>query len=168
MAVVPVPRTWAVGDTVTNTMMNTEVRDAALYFLDQQAQMQYLSYVPTIINDTPATGTATWFTVGNLVVPSWATRARVQTNVTGAFTTEVGIVVTFAVKIGATSPVLSGRRILDPGTVSSRFTIAQADAYSGLTAGTQAVTVAVTFVAGTGVYRLDSLSYETLSATFLP
>ena len=158
-----IPRVWVNGVFANATMMN-EISDALAAVA---AADQVLLFTPVANNDTPGAGTATWFTLGNVTVPSWATQAVVTYSINGIFNGVIGTNASQILKIGAASGAVS-KRIIDPGVINQRFNIAVADIVTGLAAGVQSVTMASTYTGGGGFYRIDTFSYVTARFTFQP
>jgi hypothetical protein len=95
---------------------------------------------------TPGSGTATWVTMGNVTVPTWATKARVCLSMTGirANTNPTGA--DLAVKIGSSTGTT--KRISLTDTVN-RGQAGFNDQLTSVPTGSQSVTVQATFGAGT-------------------
>jgi hypothetical protein len=130
------------------------------------AASQTLLYTPVSNNDTPTSGTATWFTMGNITVPTWATKCIVAYSVNGIITVATSINCTSVMKVGGVAGAVS-KRIMDLGTTAGRFTFSGQDRFTGLSAGSQSVTVSATWNAGTAnSYRLDTSSYVTAQFGF--
>jgi len=95
---------------------------------------------------SPGAGTATWVTLGNVTVPTWATRARISlilTAISGSATTAQADLV---VKIGTATG--ASRRLAAPG-VTTRFDKPINDLLTSVPTGSQSVLVQATFVSGT-------------------
>ena len=158
-----IPRVWVNGVFANATMMN-EISDALAAVA---AADHVLLFTPVANNDTPGAGTATWFTLGNVTVPSWATTCQVVYSIVGVFNGAIGTNASHVVKIGTVSGAVS-KRVIDPGVINQRFPITVADQVAGLTPGVQSVTVASTYTGGGGFYRIDTFSYVSAAFTFLP
>jgi hypothetical protein len=130
---------------------------------------QSLLYTPGGNTDTPTSGTATWFTMGNITVPTWATKCIVTYSITGIITLATSINCTAIFKVGSVSGSLGSKRICDNGTTSGRYSYTVTDLLTGLSTGSQSVTVSATWVAGTAnSYRLDTTSHVTAVFRFQP
>jgi hypothetical protein len=159
------PRTWVAGETVTAAIMNTHVRDNLNALANDS--WQYLSYVPGGNNDTSASTTVTWFTMGNITVPAWATSCSVHWDITGTIVVATGINCTCAIKIGSAAG--ASKRILDNNSPAVRFGWGFNDKVTSPPSGSQSVTMSATWVTGTAnVYRLDTNSYVTAAFEFHP
>lgn len=116
--------------------------------------------------DTPTSGTATWLTLGNITVPAWATKVLVTYSINGFYATGAGGGNASAVvKIGSTAGAVS-RRIVGEAGPSLRMNLTVTDLISAPAAGSNSVTIASTFTAGT-VYRHDTQSTTTASFIFI-
>lgn len=149
----------AVGDTGTASWA-----DSVANILN--GQLTALSHVPAGNEDTPGAGTATWFSWGNVTVPTWASNAVVIWSLAAYNTGSASaLAVTAGVKIGSAAGPTS--RLPGSGATVD-MTPTYIDTITGLATGTQAVTVSATFVSGTGVFRLDTNDRVTALVIFLP
>ena len=113
---------------------------------DQINQMRtYITYTGAA-EVTPGAGTATWVTMGNVTVPTWATRARCSISIKSAVASAAGVSMGPAIKIGTSTGVV--QRITAPAT-GRQPTIGWNDLLTSVPTGSQSVTIPVTFVLGT-------------------
>lgn len=119
---------------------------------------QVLSFIPSGNLDTSASTTATWFTVGALSVPSWATIGYVDLTMEGPFDTVSTNNCTWQIKIGSIGGAVN-RRLFVPVAANGRApSINRKDAVTGLTpSSTPNLIVAASFVSGS-VARVDTQS----------
>jgi hypothetical protein len=130
----------ATGDTATAAWADSVA--------DQINQMHaFMTFVPGATFTTPASGTATWVTMGNVTVPAWATRARVSLTVTGIKANVTTAAVLVAVKIGSSTGV--GKLFATPTVTNPRIQGALNDLLTSVPTGSQSVTVQATFVSDT-------------------
>jgi len=128
----------AVGDTFTAAVEN----DIA----NQINQMRtYITYTGAA-EVTPGAGTATWVTMGNVTVPTWATKARCSISINSAVASAAAAAIGPAIKIGTSTGVV--QRITAPAT-GRQGSIAWNDLLTSVPTGSQSVTIPVTFVSGT-------------------
>jgi hypothetical protein len=121
-----------------------------------------------VLNAVPGTystsaGTATWVTIGTATVPPWATKARVTWGVSGyAASTTSALNVTCAVKIGT----VAGTSMRMPGSTvtTTNNTIGASELLTGISTGSQSVTITATFVGGTGSFgtTVDTRIYASI------
>lgn len=136
------------------------------HWVSSQGYKQQLAFVPAGNTDTVTSSSGTWITMGNITVPPWATRCAIQINYGGMFDTGTTCNVTLTPKIGSAAG--NARRLLGPGISSQRWHQPVADIItSGLSSGSQSVTVLATFTAGSAV-RADVSSFFTALFDFLP
>lgn len=129
--------------------------------------VQELNFTPGGNLDTPGAGTATWMTLGNVTVPAWATRAVVNYAINGAMCPSgADPNVSYQFKIGAVGG--ADRRLLGCAVTSQRFYQGRSDLLTGLSSGSQSVTIASTWTSGATVFRVDANSTITASFHFLP
>jgi hypothetical protein len=133
-------------------------------FFNDTNTVQDLLFAPGGNTDTAA-GTNTWLTLGNVTVPVWATQCSVGYTLNGIYDTGTAGNVTAVVKIGSAAGGVS-KRILGPGIASQRFYVPVRDRVTGLSTGSQSVTINTTQT--TGTYRADTQAFVTASFTFLP
>ena len=103
-------------------------------------------------------GTATWVTMGNVTVPTWATKARVSLSMAGITNSASNAAIDVAVKIGTSTGGLwrvqtiqtTGR--LDVGAFNSLLT--------SVPTGSQSVTVQATFGAGSYTAPSTACSFD--------
>lgn len=115
---------------------------------DVANQINQMRAFMTLVNPnaaSPASGTATWVTMGNITVPTWATRARVSLAMTGVAASTSNTGVDVAVKIGSSTGAL-WRFTADDSTTRHQCTIN--DLLTSVPTGSQSVTVQATFSAG--------------------
>jgi hypothetical protein len=127
--------------------------------------VQDLLYTQSGGNIDTAAGTNTWLTLGNVTVPAWATNVSVDYTLNGIYDTGTTGSVTAVVKVGTAAGGVS-RRILGPGVANQRFHVPVRDRVTGLSSGSQSVTINTTQSAGT--YRFDTTAFATATFTFLP
>jgi hypothetical protein len=125
---------------------------------------QTLLFAPGANADTPGSGTATWVTLGNVTVPLWATQCFVTYTMNGIFDTGTTASVTVVMKIGSVSGSVT-KRLLSPGVATQRFHQPITDVLTGLSTGSQSVTLSAGFGAGT-VVRADATSFFTALFAF--
>jgi hypothetical protein len=110
----------------------------------------------TLTNQTATTtgsGTATWVTMGNVTVPTWASKGRIQLNITGLAGSTTTAAVGLAVKIGTSTGV--SKRCTAPGT-TSRAAWSISDLLTAVPTGSQSVTIVATFISGTFSVAADA------------
>jgi hypothetical protein len=95
---------------------------------------------------TPASGTATWVSFANITVPSWATKARISLTINSCNAVAAGAGVNLAVKIGSVS---NAAKRFTAQNIGRQATLAVNDLLTGLTSGSQTLTVQATFVTST-------------------
>ena len=156
------PTSPAVGDQSTAAWAT----DIALDVIDLATTNQVLLFTPGGNTDTPGAGTATWVTLGNITVPTWATKCNVVYTMNGVFDTGTTSSVTGVMKIGSVAGAAS-KRISAPGVANQRFHQPIVDRLTGLSTGSQSVTISATFTAGS-VIRADTTSFFTALFTFQP
>lgn len=128
----------------------------------------HLVFSPAGNLDTPAAGTATWMTLGNITVPAWATSADVVYAINGLYEITAAVNVSVVMKIGTVAGAVS-KRILTPGYVAgTRTNLPIMDTFTGLTGGVKSVTLSAAWVAGTGKDRVDASSYVTALFAWRP
>jgi hypothetical protein len=125
-----------------------------------------IQFVPAGNTDTPLAGSATWITLGNVTVPTWATQAIVGYNVYGILVIATGMSVAAQIKVGTAAG--TNKRILDHGSTAGRFSIPIVDKVTGLSTGVQSVTLFATWTSGASPYRVDVNSFITAEITWLP
>jgi len=101
---------------------------------------------------TPGAGTATWVTMGNVTVPTWATRGRVCLAMSGLSGSAAGSNADVAVKIGTSTGV--AHRITAQ-VITTRFGVGFNDLLTSVPTGSQSVIVQASFV-GTGTIAAPS------------
>jgi hypothetical protein len=149
MATIPSP---AVGDTAT-----AAYADAVALQLNTPEQT--LLFTPGGNTDTPGAGTATWVTLGNITVPTWASTCFVTYTMNGIYDTGTTSNVAVVMKVGSISGAVN-KRILGVSISGQRLHIPIADQFTGLSTGSQSVTLSATFTSGT-VVRADATSFFT-------
>jgi hypothetical protein len=156
------PTSPAVGDQSTAAWAT----DIALDVIDLATTNQVLLFTPGGNTDTPGAGTATWVTLGNVTVPTWASTCNVVYTCNGIYDTGTTSVVSAVIKIGSRSGAVS-KRILTPDVANQRFHMPIVDRLTGLSTGSQSVTISATFTSGS-VVRADTTSFFTALFTFQP
>lgn len=152
--------TPAVGDTGTAAWA-----DSVANFANA---IQSLTFIPGGNLDTPAAGTATWMTLGNVTVPTWANTAVVIWSLASYSTgSTAALSVTAGIKVGSAAGPTSSLPSA-PGTANVGMSPVYVDTLTGLSSGTQSVTVSATFVSGTGTFRVDTNDRITALIIFLP
>jgi hypothetical protein len=124
----------AVGDTFTAAVEN-----------DIANQLNQMHAFMTLINpntSTAGSGTATWVTMGNVTVPTWATKGRVCLAITG-FSGTAANASDIAVKIGTSTG--QANRITSAVT-TTRQAFPLNDLLTSVPTGSQSVTVQSTFL----------------------
>jgi hypothetical protein len=138
MGAVAVP---AVGDT-----------GVASYADDVANQINQMHAFMTLVNpnvNSPGAGTATWVTMGNITVPTWATRGRVSLTANGCSAASLPAAADIAVKIGSSTGAAK-RWTATVAVGTSRLpTLGLNDLLTSVPTGSQSVTVQATFAAGT-------------------
>jgi hypothetical protein len=155
------PTIPAVGDQATAAWADEVAGD--ITSLAGEASPAPLQFTPGSNTDTVA-GTNTWITLGNITVPTWATKCNVLYTFNGPYDTGTTGNVTAVLKVGSAGGLT--KRILSPGVANQRFMVVIADHITGLTSGSQSVTIQT--VQTTGTYRADSTSFFTAQFTFQP
>lgn len=148
----------AVGDTGTAAWA-----DSVANWLNQLTAT--LLFTPGGNTDTPGAGTATWVTLGNITVPTWSTQCVVTYTCNGIYDTGTTSSVSCVIKVGSAAGAVS-KRILTPGVSLQRFHMPITDLVTGLSTGSQSVTLSATFSAGT-VIRADTQTFFTAQFIFL-
>lgn len=128
----------ATGDTATAAWADSVA--------DQLNQMHAFMTLANPNATSTGAGTATWVTMGNVTVPTWATKARVCLSMAGLSATATTSQADIAVKIGtAVSP---GVRMFY--TLAARMPpVCIADLLTSVPTGSQSVTVQATFQVST-------------------
>jgi hypothetical protein len=161
------PIVLSVGDLWTAAQVDEVAQD----IIDLAGTVQTLQYTPGGNNDTPSsvgTSPATWFTMGNITVPTWATKCNVVYAIVGVFAVATGISASAVLKVGSVVGALGSKRILDGGT-TGRFSFAVCEKFTGLSTGSQSVTMSASYTAGTvSSYRVDTVSHITARFDFQP
>jgi hypothetical protein len=158
------PTQPAVGDQATAAWADEVAQD--VISLAGGASPPPLLFTPGGNTDTPGAGTATWVTLGNITVPTWATKCNVTYTMNGIFDTGTTSNVSAVLKIGSVAGGVS-KRIDAPGVANQRFHVPITDRLTGLSTGSQSVTISATFTAGS-VIRADVTSFFTALFTFQP
>jgi hypothetical protein len=158
------PTIPAVGDQATAAWADEVAGD--IISLAGEAAPAPLLFTPGGNTDTPGAGTATWVTLGNITVPTWATKCNVVYTCNGIYDTGTTSSVSAVLKIGSVAGGVS-KRIGAPGVANQRFHVPIADRLTGLSTGSQSVTISATFTAGS-VIRADATSFFTALFTFQP
>jgi hypothetical protein len=128
----------AVGDTFTAAVEN----DIAKQLNEMHAFMTLAN--PNV--STPGAGTATWVTMGNVTVPTWATKGRCSLAMSGLSGSAAGANADVVVKIGTSTGV--AHRIT-AAVITTRFGVGFNDLLTSVPTGSQSVIVQASFV-GTG------------------
>jgi hypothetical protein len=123
-----------------------------------------MSFTPGGNTDTP--NGATWITIGNLTVPTWATTAFVVYSMNGVYCIGATTNAAATLKIGAATGAVT-KVLLHPGVANQRFSETITDVVAGPPTGSQSVTLASTFTTGS-VVRADTTSFFTALFVFLP
>jgi hypothetical protein len=158
------PTIPAVGDQATAAWADEVAGD--IISLAGEASPAPLLFTPGGNTDTPGAGTATWVTLGNITVPTWATKCNVIYTCNGIYDTGTTSNVSMVIKVGAVAGGVS-KRVTAPGVANQRFQVPIADRLTGLSTGSQSVTISATFTAGS-VIRADTTSFFTALFTFQP
>jgi len=95
---------------------------------------------------TPGAGTATWVTMGNITVPTWATKGRVSLAMTGLTASVAACTVTLAVKIGTST---GAGKFFATAQNTQRIEFVLNDQLTSVPTGSQSVTIQATFGVGT-------------------
>jgi len=158
------PTQPAVGDLATAAWADEVAQD--IVSLAGEAAPAPLLFTPGGNTDTPGAGTATWVTLGNITVPTWATKCNVIYTCNGIYDTGTTSNVSAVIKVGSAAGGLS-KRIDAPGVANQRFHMPITDRVTGLSTGSQSVTISATFSSGS-VVRADATSFFTAQFTFQP
>jgi hypothetical protein len=129
--------------------------------LDNGAQL--LLYTPIATLTTGAAGTD-WIAMGNITVPTWATRARVRADFLASVPSGVNAQNGLAVKIGT---VVGATKRMIFGNVGRTPSFGFWDLITGLSPGVQAVVIRVVTVT-TGTFAVDTASEIDCAFDFLP
>jgi hypothetical protein len=103
-------------------------------------------------------GTATWVTMGNVTVPTWATKARISLAMTGLQATATTTSANLAVKIGSSTGAV--HLIATPNLTGTRIHAGFNDLLTSVPTGSQSVTVQATFSASTWIAPATSCSFD--------
>jgi len=124
----------------------------------------FIAFVPSGTLSTPGAGTADWFTIGTLTVPTWATQARISLAITDTHSGGVTGQATIVMKIGS----VSGRS-LTIGAIGATGSLAWHgnDKLTGLSTGAQTFKVTATFVSGS-VISVGTNSAAIANIDYLP
>lgn len=126
---------------------------------------QFLSYNPPSTADTGTSGTALWVAMGALTVPPWASRARCQLFINGAYALSAGTTSAHVqVQIGGT---VSGDDVTVFYAASERSSFSMACQLTGLVSGSSGIHVNTVYVSG-GAIRVDNACKFDLTVDFLP
>jgi len=167
-AVTHVLTTAGLGNFVDGKIATQAAADSSAYApIDTGAQV--LVFVPSGNLDTAtAAPQTTWITIGNITVPTWATKCQVVYTINGVYAVATGVNTSVQIKVGAIGGAINGR-IIDPGNTTQRFGWAICDKLSALTSGVKSVTLATLWNAGTVTsYRADTSTSITAQFTFQP
>ncbi len=157
-----VPTQPAVGDLATAAWADEVAQDV----IDLAGTEQVLLFTPGGALDTPAAGTATWLTVGNVTVPTWATKCIASFTLSGVYCIGATASTTSVIKIGTVAGAVS-KIITHPGVANQRFQLPVFDKLTGVSTGSQSVTISATFSSGS-VIRADGTSFFAGTFRFQP
>lgn len=146
------------------SFLNSHV--AHIHQLGQGSQV--LSFKPGAATDTSGTPASftNWFSAGNLTVPSWATKVRVQIGFNAYLLASAAIkTIDVRTKIGGTAGAGEWRISLQDITDIDRHNASWADEIA-VSPGAQAVNFEYKHLAGGGQVRVDTGSLITVMAHF--
>jgi len=104
----------------------------------------YLFFTPAGSTNSPA-GPATWITLGNLTVPAWAASARIQINCVAIAGSAAAASANLQIKLGTVGGTLQS---MPAPNGTTRFTAPIYDKLTGITTGSQSLTIQSTNVSG--------------------
>lgn len=153
----------AVGDLFTASNQQA-IANAVNSLVASQATAAQLTLIPGTTINTPLSGASTWLTLGNVTVPTWATQVIVDiafVSITGSS----GINNTsMQIKVGSAA----GLSLRIPGSGSAAGTSwAYTDKITGISPGTQSVTIFATWNNGTTPFQAVTASLITAHFGFL-
>lgn len=144
MSTIPVP--------AANAILLSAYTTAVANMLNQEDD--YLTFTPLAGTNTPGAGTALWVTLGNLSVPTWATKARITVHCCALTGTVNNAVAGIAAQLGAGAAGPAKRWTVP--TATSRIQASAAWLLTGFGTGTQSLVLNATF--GTGTLAVDTVS----------
>jgi hypothetical protein len=121
---------------------------------------------PGGVLSTPTAGTATWVTVGNITVPTWATKAYATWSLYGVISSATEPNVSMQLKIGSAGG--GAVRVYGHGAAAGRFHTTLNELILGLSTGSQSVTISSTWTSGANVFSLDVGSRVSAKFDFQP
>jgi hypothetical protein len=128
--------------------------------------LDVLEMVPTAPLFTTSSGTATWLSIGSSTVPSWASKARVTWGVSGFDDSSASALnVTCVLKIGSAAGV--SVRIPGSTVTTPSLSLTTTELLTGLSVGSQTVTISATFVSGSGAFQADTFTRVFASIDYL-
>jgi len=126
-----------------------------------------IDYVPTTTLSTSTSGYATWITIGNVTVPSWATQARVTWSIVN-----YGPSSTTALNVDVYAQLgdVTGNDFRLPGSgasgANSCFTVN--DLFTDIDTGSQSLIIVSHFNAGSGTFQIGTSGLVSAAVDFLP
>jgi len=157
------PAAVAVG-TKTTASWGTDVRNSIID-IEGSANVT-LKFTPGGTLSTPTSGTATWITLGNVTVPTWATQAVVTWSLYGVLSSATEPTVSMQLKIGTVGG--DTPRIMGNATAVGRSHPTISETITGLSTGSQSVTIFCTYTAGANTFAVDANSRIMARFTFKP
>jgi hypothetical protein len=130
-----------VGDTFTAAVQN----DIAKQINEMHA---FITVANPNATSTGAGGPTTWVTVGNVTVPAWASKARLDGVLEAISGSATNAQADLTVKIGTSTSTVGTHRCAAPG-VTTRFDKPIFDLLTSVPTGSQSMIVQATFVSGT-------------------
>lgn len=116
---------------------------------------------------TPASGTTTWITLGTIIVPAWATKARIIYSAQYTDSSASALNASVQPFFGASGGKLI--RIPGSGVITDDATFTYVDLITGLSGvGSVSVTLKATFNGGTGTFTIGVGQECTMAIDFLP
>lgn len=140
--------------------------DAQLNLLQsfiQAPPIQQITFTPGGTTSTPASGTATWVTIGSFTVPVWATQVWVIYTINQFFDNGTTANVVITAKLGGVAGI--GKRLITPGVTGQRLNEVICDHFTSVPTGSQTLLLSATFTAGTTL-AVDTQSLFTAMAFF--
>lgn len=129
------------------------------------ANSAYLAFSPGGNTDYSSDTIGDWISVGNMTIPAWATKARVQVSITGFYTVTGAGTFQGNLKIGT----VNGRLvdfISSSSGVGEQISVSWADEISLSGTGVQAVVIRADRESGTNALRADTGTDVTMIITY--
>lgn len=148
----------AIGQKITASIANSLINVA-------NGQHQILTFSPAGNTDQSTATTATWITLGNVTIPTWATSMVVDYTILGCYDLGTNNNSTVALRVGTTDGTF--KRATPPGVTNQRFTLARHDSLTGFSTGSQSITIRTVHTSGTAL-RADTITTISAHFTFRP